>query len=164
MFIVLISGLPGSGKSFFARKLSRQLNSDYINSDLLRKELFINPVYSKQEKDQVYAELYRLTELSVLNNKPVIVDATFHKSLTRHKIYHISNTNNCPLFIIEIHAKEELIKERLKEERVDSDADFEIYQLIKSSYEPLKREHLKLESGTNNIDQMLSKAQAYIKR
>ena len=64
---------------------------------------------------------------------------------------------------IEVWADETIIKERLKQSRPDSEADFEVYKLIKQSWEPLGRPHLSLESTNKNIDNMLQKAAQYLR-
>ena len=38
--LVMMIGIPGSGKSFFARQLTEKLNAERLNMDLLRRELF----------------------------------------------------------------------------------------------------------------------------
>jgi len=34
--IIIVFGLPGSGKSYFASKLAERINARYINSDVIR--------------------------------------------------------------------------------------------------------------------------------
>ena len=52
--VIIVCGLPGSGKSYFAERLAKKIDADYVNSDRLRKELFPSRTYSDREKATVY--------------------------------------------------------------------------------------------------------------
>jgi len=41
--LVVVSGLPGAGKSYFCSKIAERLFFLILESDLLRKTLFFNP-------------------------------------------------------------------------------------------------------------------------
>ena len=50
--IVIVFGLPGSGKVTLLPILPGRYNAEYINSDRVRKTMFNKRTYSKQEKWQ----------------------------------------------------------------------------------------------------------------
>src|SRR5690606_38715389 len=81
--IIIVLGLPGSGKSYFAERLAKMLHADYTNSDRVRKELFPKRTYSDQEKAVVYDAMRKKMEESIALERNVILDATFHKKSTR---------------------------------------------------------------------------------
>jgi predicted kinase len=159
--IVIVFGLPGSGKSYFASRLAKLINGGYVNSDQLRKEMFKNRTYSEQEKAAVYKAMLEKMKEAIQQNRNLVVDATFHKSKTR-KPFIEETKGKESIFFIEVRADESIIRERLKKDRPDSEADFEVYKFIKQQYEPLNTEHLFLESTNENIDSMLQKAAAYL--
>ena len=66
------------------------------------------------------------------------------------------------LFFIEIKASEKLIKERVSIKRNDSDADYEVYKIIKDQFEEMKDEHLVLHSDEMELTNMVSKALQYL--
>lgn len=47
--LLIMVGIPGSGKSFFAEHFSETFKAPYISVDKLRSELFIKPDFSKKE-------------------------------------------------------------------------------------------------------------------
>jgi predicted kinase len=155
--IIFVFGLPGSGKSFFAQQLSEKIDAAYVSSDKIRKELFDVRTYSEEEKQKVYDEMLRRTMQLAKENRNVVLDATFYKAATRKKFVDVLNGINT-IFFIEVQAEEPVIKERLQKSRKDSEADFEVYEKIKKECEPLKEEHLILQSTNNNIEEMLREA------
>ncbi len=159
--VIIVLGLPGSGKSYFASRLAGMIHAVHINSDRVRKEMFATRTYSPEEKDSVYTQmLVRMKEV-MSRGLSVVIDATFYKNDIRNRfIAGAGGDEN--LAVIEIKAGDALVRERVGKQRADSEADFEIYALIKSKWEPLDFPHLVLESTENNIGEMLNKAAAYL--
>jgi adenylylsulfate kinase len=78
---VLITGLPGSGKSVVSEALLRMLagmniHAQLISSDELRKIMTPKSSYSLEERDMVYATLVYLAKLLTQNGTNVVIDAT----------------------------------------------------------------------------------------
>lgn len=157
--VVLVIGLPGSGKSFFAARLAELIEAVYINSDRIRKEL--NVSYRIEEKLMVYDEMLRQAEEAVAEDRRVVLDATFYTRDIRDRFAEALQEID-ELVFIEVVADEELIRERLKRPREDSDANFEVYREIKEEWVPLQDEHLVLRSTDENIDSMLDQAVEYL--
>lgn len=158
--VILVLGLPGSGKSYFASKLAQKIDAEYLNSDQLRKEMFPERTYSESEKAKVYEALLKKMKALIKKEKNVVVDATFHNNKRRAPF--ISGSKGKIAFI-EVRADETIIQKRLEKIRRYSEADFKVYQLIKQEWEPLNQPHLILHSTNDNIDWMLQKAEEYLK-
>ena len=159
--IVIVFGLPGSGKSYFASRFAKAINAEYINSDRVRKEMFQKRVYSDGEKKAVYDKMLDRMKESSKQKKNLVLDGTFHKKNIR-KMFVEQMKGHGGLLFIEIQADEKIIRERLKKERPYSEADLEVYQLIRKQNEPLAEPHLILKSTDDNIEEMMRKAQEYI--
>ena len=160
--IVIVFGLPGSGKSYFASRLAKVINAGYVNSDKIRKDIFKERVYSDQEKRTVYNKMLEQMKESVTKKKNFVLDATFHKKEIREMFVEEMKSKG-EFFFIEIKADENIIRQRLKKNRPYSEADFEVYKLINRQNEPLNEPHLILKSTDDNIDDMLQKASEYLK-
>jgi predicted kinase len=160
--IVIVFGLPGSGKSYFAVLLAQMLRAIYISSDRIRKEFFTIPAYSAEEKIFVYNEMLRRALQAAEHGREVVLDATFSANQLREKF--ISETEKITqVFLIEVFADEDIIKERLLKTRADSDAGFEVYKSVKNKWEPFNKDHhLVLRSTNNNITDMLEKTADYL--
>jgi len=160
--MIIVSGLPGSGKSYFAVRLSKALGAEYISSDLTRKAMDAMGQYAFEDKLNVYEEMARKTGESLRHGRSVVVDATFYRNEMRELFLTLAKLLHEKVVYFEIVADEKIIRERLKVPRLDSDADYSIYKLVKPQYEPLKLEHLVIESRNDNIDAMLRNGLHYI--
>jgi len=160
--IVIIFGLPGSGKSYFASRLSEMINARYVNSDVVRKETFKKRVYSDQEKKTVYDKMLEQMQGAAQQKKNLVLDGTFHREEIR-KMFVEEMKGKGGISFIEIQADENIIRERFKKPRPYSEADFGVYKLISRQNEPLNEPHLILKSTNDNIDEMLRKASIYLK-
>jgi predicted kinase len=157
--IVIVFGLPGSGKSYFAEQLAKIMDADYVNSDRIRRELFLERTYSEKEKFKVYEAMLSKMQDAIDSEKDIVLDATFYKNAMRQLF--VKNATG-KVFFIEVWANDEVIKERLKKSRPYSEADFEVYKLVAKQWEPFEENHLKLKSTNDNIDAMLQKALKYL--
>lgn len=160
--IVIIFGLPGSGKSYFASRLAYKLNARYINSDRVRKEVLQEGGYTLDQKLAVYEEMLHQLRDAVAQKRNIVMDATFFKTDIRKK-FEAEAQKQCPNpFFIEVIAEEPLIEERLRHPRPDSEADFKVYTLLKEQWETMPEPHLTLFSTDDNIADMLRKAEEYL--
>ena len=159
--VILVMGLPGSGKSWFASRLAVAIGADYLSSDRIRKELMAERNYSVREKEKVYNEMLRRMKDSVNPNKDLVLDATFYKQRFRNKVSgEISGSDK--LAFIEITAPESVIRKRLSHEREFSEADFDVYKAIRKEWEPILEKHLELSSVDISLEDMLQKAIRYL--
>ncbi len=159
--IVIVFGLPGSGKSYFAAHLADMIHAGYINSDKLRRTMFATRTYTTDEKLAVYDEMTQQLREAIAQNKNLVIDATFYKKAIRDRfVGEVTPGKN--LHFIEVRAEESLVRERLKRPRKDSEADFEVYQKIKQQWEPMEEDHLTLQSTDENLKEMLQKTADYL--
>lgn len=160
--MIIVSGLPGSGKSYFASRLAREINADYLNSDITRREMDAKGQYAFDDKLNVYEEMARRAGEALREGRTVVVDATFYRTEMRDIFLTLARLLYQKVACFEIEADEDIIRERLSRPRVDSQADFSVYKLLQPQYEEMDHEHLVLKSGTDNIDSMLRQAKQYI--
>jgi len=160
--IVIVLGLPGSGKSYFAARLADVIQADYINSDQVRKEMFSKRTYSEKEKGAVYDAMLERMKTAAKLKRDLVLDATFHTEDSR-QLFIRQLRGTIELFFIEITANPDLIRQRLKKKRPFSEANFEVYELIRQQWQPVTEPHLSLESTDENIDYMLDRAVNYLR-
>jgi predicted kinase len=77
--------LPGTGKSFFCRKLAEKLSFLHLASDALRKILFPSPKYKENENRRLFSACHVLIEKHLKKGIPIILDVT--SLLEHHREY-----------------------------------------------------------------------------
>jgi predicted kinase len=159
--IIIVFGLPGSGKSYFASRLAKMINGEYINSDTVRKKMFDKRTYSIKERSLVYDEMLRQVREEAKTHKYIILDATFYKDDLRKK-FSKEAKNIDEVIFIEVRAEENVVRKRLEKARKESEANFGVYKKIENEWEPLIDEHLILQSTDDNIHDMLEKTFDYL--
>ena len=157
---VVISGLPGTGKSYFCNKLAERLPFAILESDALRKILFSPPSYSPKESSHLFWAIHRLVERLLKKGISLILDATNLSERHREYLYSIADHLDIKLILVRVEAPPQVVRGRL-ESRVEdlvskSDADWVIYQQMKSSVEKIQRKHYVVDTS-QDINPVLDK-------
>ncbi len=161
MMLVLIVGLPGTGKTTFALELAGKIDAVHLNSDMIRTSLGHRGKYDAASKAAVYKELVERAEDVIKQGRNLIVDATLYKAILRDPFEKLADKYNVPIKWIELKADESVIKQRVSEKRQYSEADFEVYLKIKAAYEPIAQNHLVLWSDVLSLEEMVDKTREY---
>lgn len=146
--IILICGYPGVGKTTLANELASYIDAVVLSSDKVRKELIDKPSYTEEEKSLVYNILLLISKY--LHNARIncILDATFNSQRSREDVKKRLNLGNDQYKIIECICPEDLIISRIQKRKNDySDADLSIYRRIKEIYEPIKENHITVDTS-----------------
>lgn len=160
--LIIVSGLPGSGKSYFARRLAQKLGAEYINSDATRRAMNAMGRYGFEDKLNVYEEMASRAGDNLRKGRTVVVDATFYHHEMRNLFLTLGKLLHKPICYLEVQAEEGLIQDRLSRPRTDSEADYAVYQQLKLQYEAPAEDHLILHSTNENISDLLDEALEYI--
>lgn len=83
--LVIMVGLPGSGKSTYATKYTTQDRTTLVSTDEIRGELYGNPETQGNAQD-VFNEAYRRIEIALRAGDTVVFDATNLKARNRRYI------------------------------------------------------------------------------
>ncbi|MFW6275240.1 MAG: AAA family ATPase [bacterium] len=160
--IIIVFGLPGTGKTYFSERLHLSLGIRHLYTDKIREQLRRKGEYDDKTKNLIYNELIKEARMILGQGRDLIIDGTFHKKSRRDRIRHLAEEMNHPVFFIEMLAKEESIRKRLSLNREDSEAGFDVYLKLKEEADPFIGEHLTLWSDSDPVDKMITKAKAYI--
>jgi aminoglycoside phosphotransferase family enzyme/predicted kinase len=145
--LVLVGGLPGTGKSTLARGLADAHDFTVIRSDVVRKELagagrssateFGEGLYSPEATRRTYDECLQRAERLLFEGQRAIVDATFRDEAQRQRFLESATSWGVPGLLLMCQANPDVARRRLKDRRSDvSDADWSVYRQAAAAWEP----------------------------
>jgi len=151
--LIVVSGLPGTGKSFVCRKVAERLAFLILASDALRKILFPSPEYKENENRRLFSACHVLIEELLRKGIPVIFDATNLLEHHREYFYRAAERAGAKLILVWVEAPTEVVRQRLLDRekaampQCDSEAGWEVYNKMKPRREEISRNHLVVDTS-----------------
>ncbi len=160
--LIMLCGLPATGKSYLARRLVEQMPFVIVETDFVRKTLFPSPTYSAEESNLVHRVCHALMEKLLRRGARVIFDATNLLEFHREKVYRLARSAAARLVIVQTVAPETVVRERLEKRKVArdpddiSDANWAIYKRMVSTQQPISHSHLTVDTS-GDLEEAVSK-------
>jgi predicted kinase len=144
--IVLMAGLPGTGKTALARELAHRTQGALLSKDEIRAALFSSSdiEYSVMQDDFVMETMLEAARflLQKASTRKVFLDGrTFSRSYQIDRVLSLANELNQPWRIIECSCSDESARRRLD---LEPDAthparnrSFALYLAVKAGFEPI---------------------------
>jgi aminoglycoside phosphotransferase family enzyme/predicted kinase len=151
--LIITHGLPGSGKSTFARMASEKFGAIRIRSDVERKRLFglkpladsraVGDIYSTEATRRTYARLGELARGALAAGFSVIVDAAFLKRDERELFCRIAREMAVPYIIASRDSDSATLAVRVTQRQNDaSEADASVLRMLQAAQQPLTEQEL----------------------
>lgn len=160
--IIVIFGLPGTGKTYLAKHLMHEIGGISLNTDRMRHKYHKEGLYDEKTKQFVYDQLKVEMAEYIRKGKNVIIDGTFYLKSKREEFKEEARKMGQKIIFIELKTVDDLVKKRLRQRREYSEADYKVYQQIKSQFEPMEEPHLELWSDNDNIQELIDKSKTHI--
>jgi aminoglycoside phosphotransferase family enzyme/predicted kinase len=145
--LILIGGLPGTGKSTLANALAQYAGFRVIRSDVVRKQLaglggeqsrseFGRGIYTADWTQRTYSECLRQAEDLLFYGERVLVDANFREENQRRMFLDAALRWGISTVFLLCETEPELVRMRLAGRRGNaSDADWSVYEKAVESWE-----------------------------
>jgi predicted kinase len=151
--LLLTSGLPATGKSWFARRAADGLRADLYQSDVLRRELFGSSAekerrdrydqgrYAPDAKQRIYDALLGRAGQSLASGRSAVIDGSFVQQAWRRPFRALAQERGARFCCVRLSADEDLVRRRLARRALDpeeaSEANFEVYLRLRDQQESL---------------------------
>ena len=143
--LVVLVGLPASGKSRVAGELRKRTGAVVFESDALRRFLFPQRTYSARESQQLFAAIHAAIDELLSEGATVVLDATNLAEAERAPLRDMAARWDARLVFVRVTAPDSLIRRRLANRSVDdidgSEADDRVYERMRSRVEELRQPH-----------------------
>jgi predicted kinase len=141
-------GPPGTGKSTLAHDLIKLIDADLVQTDAIRKMLVGQPTYGPAESAWVHRVAHQRMRQVLRHGRNVIFDATSLRKSHRRSLQRLAESVGCRTLMLMVWASESVVRARLLRRREvpdssdKSDADWNVYQQLIRSFEPLDGPHI----------------------
>jgi predicted kinase len=157
--LVMLTGLPGTGKSHLAHRLAEVLPFAIIESDQVRKILFPECEYTGEESQWVHRTCHAVMEKLLQRGVRVIYDATNLHERHRERVYRLADGKEIRLIIVKVVTSQEVVSDRLRSrhevsqnDRDISDADWSVYQRMARRVDPIRRNYVVVDTSQDLDD------------
>lgn len=152
--LVMLTGLPGTGKSHLARSLAQVLPFVIVESDRVRKTLFPDAEYSGEESHWVHRTCHAVMEQLLKKGVRVIYDATNLHERHREQVYRLADEAGVKLIVVKVIVPESVASARLQgrqergaEDEGPSDADWRVYRRMARDVDPIRRNYVVVDTS-----------------
>jgi len=152
--IVVMAGLPGTGKSTLSRALAEELGGIVLNKDVLRAELFPAPFveYSTEQDDFVQDLMHRTAEFLLARRPETVVffdGRTFSRRYQIERVVQLADRLGTPWRIVECVCPEDAARRRIEQARRHpaKNRTMELYRKIRDEFEVIEFPKLVVDTG-----------------
>ncbi|MEY7849371.1 AAA family ATPase [Natrarchaeobius sp. A-rgal3] len=146
--LIVYCGLPGVGKSAASAYTATHAPAERYRSDEVRKELFPEPRYTSAETLATYDELLERAQTALEQGTDVVLDATFRTKRLRDRAESVAREAGAHSVFARVVCDERIVRERLANRNGGvSDADVEVYELVRDSFDPVERDHAVIDNS-----------------
>ena len=172
--LVVVMGLPASGKTTFAHALASHLGLIHLSSEVTRKQLpgvrptlhapdpFEDGMYSRASSRRTYAAMRRKAARWLRRGKSVVLDATYGQRAERAAVRQLARRAGALVSFVLCRADESVFRARLAERANDPrstlDARPEIWPALRKAFsEPGEIQKVRCVDTTIPVDSQVEK-------
>ncbi len=156
--LILVVGLPGTGKTFLAENLLSSHFSGFISisTDEIRRRYFglsehhyldfNQEIYSQEKRNEIYNVINLMVDILLTQGFSIVVEGTYYTREKRDILLQTCHRLKHQYLIIKTSYPDELMEFRLKNREISdndtSDARYHIYLALKERFESIEQPHI----------------------
>ncbi len=158
--LIILGGLPGTGKSSIGKKLAEKLGAVYLRIDSIEQALKKANTLSSKIKQNIGPEGYMAAYAIACDNLnvglKVVADSVNPISITRADWRKVATENNAPFIEIEIICSDKKMHQERVETRKSSVQGLQLptwQEVMDRDYEAWKTKHLTIDTASYTVEE-----------
>jgi predicted kinase len=136
--LIITMGLPGSGKSFFARQFADLYSLPRVSEDRIRFELFEKPQFNSDEADIINRMSFYMLEQNMKTERTIICEGNFLTASERKAAEELARVNGYRMLVVWLQTDIETSAQRAAvRDRRNPDSKF-AFAVDRSTFSVLK--------------------------
>jgi predicted kinase len=154
--LIIIGGLPGTGKTTIARELAHQLGAVHLRIDSIEQAIWDSGVVSRSLNDAGYRVGYAIAEDNLRIGRTVIADSVNPLPLTRDAWVEVANRAQVSAIEIEVKCSNTSEHRHRVENRMADIPGLRLptwQEVVSRDYHPWDREHVVIDTASRSVEQ-----------
>jgi predicted kinase len=157
--LIVLGGLPATGKTTIARELARAIGAVHIRVDSIYQAIVESGLATDATNDAGYRIAYAVADDNLRLGRTVIADSVNPVALSREAWLRVANRAQVPAVEVEIECSDSEEHRRRVEERFGDLPGLPTLtwqDVLHREYLPWRREHLVIDTAGRTVDQCVA--------
>jgi predicted kinase len=157
--LIILGGLPGSGKTTIARELARQLGAVHVRIDSIEEAILDSGILSSPINDAGYRVGYAVAADNLRIGRTVIADSVNPIPLSRDAWVEVANRAQVSAVEIEVtcsDAKEHQHRVETRISDIPRSRSRTWQDVVSRDYRPWNREHIVIDTANRTVEQVVT--------
>jgi predicted kinase len=157
--LIILGGLPGTGKTTIARELARQLGAVHVRIDSIEEAILDSGVLSSPINDAGYRVGNAVAADNLQVGRTVIADAVNPIPLCRDAWLEVAKRAQVPAVEIEVTCSDTKEHQHRVETRISDSArsrSLTWQDVVSRDYRPWNRDHIVIDTASRTVEEIVT--------